>query len=111
MRRNVTKLLEFLNKTFNIEHLQLFSSINDKYPEMSYISKTKGGITDTKISCSVTHLFWLSLGPIVQSVLTYENPILGFVDQCVKWHKGHNAGQRETAGFNLHSNLKSNTTQ
>lgn len=78
---------------------------------MSYISKTKGGITDTKISWSVTHLFWLSLGPIVQSVLTYENPILGFVDQCVKWHKGHNAGQRETAGFNLHSNLKSNTTQ
>lgn len=98
---------EFLNKTFNI----VFSYITDKYPEMSYILKTKGGITDTKISWCVSHLFWLSLGPIVQCLLTYENTILGFVDQRVKWHKGHNAGQRETAGFNLHSNLKSNTTQ
>lgn len=60
---------------------------------------------------TVSDLFWLSLGPVVQPVLAYEHTFLGFVDQRVKRHKGHDAGQREAAGFNLHSDLKSNAAQ
>lgn len=55
-------------------------------------------------------LFWLSLGPDVLPFLTYEHTLFGSVDKCVKWHKGHDAGQTETACFNLHTNLRLNIT-
>lgn len=45
-----------------------------------------------KINWLVTNLFWSSLSPVVQPVLTYEHTFLGLVDQRVKRHKGHDAG-------------------
>lgn len=58
-------------------------------------------------SCFGTDLFRLSLGPVVLPLFTYKHTVLGSVDQCVKWHKAHDAGQTETAWINLHSNLNS----
>lgn len=37
-------------------------------------------------------LFWLSFGPVVLPLLTYEDAVLGSVDQHVKRHKAHDAG-------------------
>lgn len=52
-------------------------------------------------------LFWLSLCPVVLPHFTYEDTVLGSVDQQVKRQKGHDAGQTETARVNLHTNLRS----
>lgn len=65
------------------------------------------GCTDVNTNWFGTDLFRLSLGPVVLSLFTYKHTVLGSVDQCVKWHKAHDAGQTETARINLHTNLKS----
>lgn len=52
-------------------------------------------------------LFWLCLCPVFLPHLTYKDTVLGSVDQHVKGHKGHDAGQTETARINLHTNLGS----
>lgn len=61
---------------------------------------------DTKSVVLVSDLSGLSFSPLVQSLLADEDAVLGSVDQCVKRHKGHDAGQTETAGVNLHTDLK-----
>lgn len=53
------------------------------------------------------NLFRMSLSPAVLALLTYENSVLGSVHQHVEGHKGHHTGQTETAGVNLHTNLRS----
>lgn len=65
------------------------------------------GSTEAKCNWFGTDLFWLSLGPVVLPLFTYEHAVLGSVDQRVKWHKAHDAGQTETARVNLHTNLRS----
>lgn len=65
------------------------------------------GSTEENNNCFGTDLFWLGLSPVVLPFFTYEHAVLGPVDQRVKWHKGHDAGQAETARINLHANLRS----
>lgn len=65
------------------------------------------GNTDANSDGFGSDLFWLSLGPVVLPLFTYEDAVLGSVDQHVKRHKGHDAGQTETARINLHTNLGS----
>lgn len=60
-------------------------------------------------------LFWLRLSPAFLPFLTYEDPVLGSVDQHVKRYEGHDASEAETARLDLHANLgaqinKKNTT-
>lgn len=65
------------------------------------------GCTDVNANWFGTDLFRMSLGPVVLLLFTYKHAVLGSVDQCVKWHEAHNAGQTETARINLHTNLRS----
>lgn len=51
-------------------------------------------------------LFWLSLSPVVLPLFTYEDAVLGSVDQHVKRHEAHDTGQTEAARINLHTNLR-----
>lgn len=62
---------------------------------------------ETKMQTLVADLFWFCLSPVALPFLTYEHAELGSVDQHVKGHKRHNAGQAETACLNLHTNLSS----
>lgn len=65
------------------------------------------GNTGAKNNWFGSDLFWLSLGPVVLALFTYEDTLLGSVDQHVKRHEAHNAGETETARINLHTNLRS----
>lgn len=65
------------------------------------------GNTDANKNWFGSDLFWLSLGPVVLPLFTYEDAVLGSIDQHVKRHKAHDAGQTETARINLHTNLRS----
>lgn len=51
-------------------------------------------------------LFWLCLGPVVLALFTDVDIVLCSIDQHVKGHKGHDAGEAETAFINLHTNLR-----
>lgn len=102
-RRMLTKKFQHGNLTWVVSVISNVTRLTFKH-----ISRNKKMFEASHIQTLTvvfTDLFWLSLGPVVQPVLTYEHTFLCFVDQRVKWHKGHDAGQREAAGFNLHSDL------
>lgn len=62
-------------------------------------------------TCFSSDLFWLCLSPAVLPFFTYENLVLGSVDQRVKWYKGHDARETETACLDLHANLGAKITK